>query len=80
MALLFFLKRGKQDPKPGQPDKPAMSVKSTESVNNLILKKLKNSTCINKRGYNGYIRGSRSPDNKRRIERLITKKKVIKKL
>lgn len=37
----IVFKRGKQDPKPGQPDKPAMSVKSTESVNNLILKKLK---------------------------------------
>ncbi|WP_129730724.1 DUF1456 family protein [Ectobacillus funiculus] len=37
----IVFKRGKQDSKPGQPDKPAMSVKSTESVNNLILKKLK---------------------------------------
>lgn len=37
----IVFKRGKQDPKPGQPDRPAMSVKSTESVNNLLLKKLK---------------------------------------
>ena len=34
-------KRGKQDPKPGQPERPAMSLKSNESVNNLLLKKLK---------------------------------------
>ncbi|MEH7252999.1 DUF1456 family protein [Neobacillus niacini] len=31
-------KRGKQDPKPGQPETPA---KSNESVNNMLLKKLK---------------------------------------
>ncbi|WP_002151530.1 DUF1456 family protein [Bacillus cereus] len=34
-------KRGKQDPKPGQSDKQAMSLKSNGSVNNLVLKKLK---------------------------------------
>ncbi|MDM5153169.1 DUF1456 family protein [Bacillus sp. DX1.1] len=34
-------KRGKQDPKPGQPDRQAMSLKNKGSVNNLILKKLK---------------------------------------
>lgn len=34
-------KRGKQDPKPGQPDRQVMSLKNNESVNNLILKKLK---------------------------------------
>lgn len=37
----IIFKRGKQDPKPGQPDKPAMSLKNNKSVNNLILKKLK---------------------------------------
>ncbi len=37
----IIFKRGKQDPKPGQPDRQAMSVKNNESVNNLILKKLK---------------------------------------
>jgi uncharacterized protein YehS (DUF1456 family) len=31
-------KRGKQDPKPGQPEKPALS---NEHVNNILLKKLK---------------------------------------
>ncbi|OFD49166.1 DUF1456 family protein [Bacillus mycoides] len=34
-------KRGKQDPKPGQSDRQAMSLKSNGSVNNLVLKKLK---------------------------------------
>ncbi|WP_203363648.1 DUF1456 family protein [Bacillus sp. REN10] len=34
-------KRGKQDPKPGQPDRQAISLKSNGSVNNLVLKKLK---------------------------------------
>lgn len=37
----IIFKRGKQDLKPGQPDKPAMSLKNNKSVNNLILKKLK---------------------------------------
>ncbi|MGG3451532.1 DUF1456 family protein [Domibacillus aminovorans] len=37
----IIFKRGKQDPKPGQPDRQAMSVKNNESINNLILKKLK---------------------------------------
>lgn len=31
-------KRGKQDPKPGQPESPALS---NESINNILLKKLK---------------------------------------
>lgn len=31
-------KRGKQDPKPGQSDRQAMSLKSNGSVNNLVLK------------------------------------------
>jgi uncharacterized protein YehS (DUF1456 family) len=34
-------KRGKQDPKPGQPEKVALSIKNSERVNNMILKKLK---------------------------------------
>ena len=34
-------KRGKQDPKPGQSETPAMPAKSNESVNNMLLKKLK---------------------------------------
>jgi uncharacterized protein YehS (DUF1456 family) len=37
----IIFKRGKQDPKPGQPDKPAMSLKNNKNVNNLMLKKLK---------------------------------------
>lgn len=38
---LITFKRGKQDPKPGQPEKPAMSIKNNGSVNNVLLKKLK---------------------------------------
>lgn len=34
-------KRGKQAPKPGQPDRQAIAVRNTENVNNLLLKKLK---------------------------------------
>ncbi|MEH7502007.1 DUF1456 family protein [Neobacillus drentensis] len=37
----IIFKRGKQEPKPGQPDTPAMSSKNNESVNNILLKKLK---------------------------------------
>ncbi|MEH7245431.1 DUF1456 family protein [Neobacillus niacini] len=37
----IIFKRGKQEPKPGQPEIPAMSVKTNESVNNMLLKKLK---------------------------------------
>jgi uncharacterized protein YehS (DUF1456 family) len=37
----IIFKRGKQDPKPGQADRPAMSLKNNKNVNNLILKKLK---------------------------------------
>ncbi|WP_413465998.1 DUF1456 family protein [Metabacillus litoralis] len=33
--------RGQQDPKPGQPQRPEMSIKSHGSVNNVVLKKLK---------------------------------------
>ncbi|MFJ7746404.1 DUF1456 family protein [Peribacillus sp. NPDC097295] len=36
---LIIFKRGKQDPKPGQPESPAPTGK--ESVNNVLLKKLK---------------------------------------
>ncbi|MGG2093966.1 DUF1456 family protein [Bacillus sp. S13(2024)] len=35
------LKRGKQDPKPGQPARQAMPLQSNESANNLLLKKMK---------------------------------------
>jgi uncharacterized protein YehS (DUF1456 family) len=38
---LIVLKRGKQDPKPGQPQRPALPVKNNESINNIILKRLK---------------------------------------
>ncbi len=37
----IIFKRGKQDPKPGQPEKPALSIKNYENVNNIVLKKLK---------------------------------------
>ena len=32
----IIFKRGKQDPKPGQPKKPALAIKSNESVNNIF--------------------------------------------
>jgi uncharacterized protein YehS (DUF1456 family) len=38
---LIIFKRGKQDSKPGQPDRPSMSIKDNGSVNNVLLKKLK---------------------------------------
>ncbi|MCM3745132.1 DUF1456 family protein [Sporosarcina luteola] len=38
---LIIYKRGKQDPKPGQPQGPAVSTATNESVNNLLLKKVK---------------------------------------
>ncbi len=37
----IIFKRGKRDPKPGQPEKPVLSIKNGKSVNNVILKKLK---------------------------------------
>lgn len=37
----IIFKRGKQEPKPGQPDIPEQSVKKSANVNNLLLKKLK---------------------------------------
>ena len=37
----IIFKRGKQDPKPGQPERPVLSKKSNEHVNNIMLKKLK---------------------------------------
>ncbi|MGJ7919101.1 DUF1456 family protein [Neobacillus sp. LXY-4] len=37
-------KRGKQDPKPGQPDRPPLS---NESINNVLLKKLKIALSLN---------------------------------
>jgi uncharacterized protein YehS (DUF1456 family) len=38
---LIIFKRGKQEPKPGQPDPPEPSVKKSANVNNLLLKKVK---------------------------------------
>lgn len=38
---LIVYKRGKQDPKPGQPQGPAASIMTNENVNNLLLKKVK---------------------------------------
>jgi uncharacterized protein YehS (DUF1456 family) len=35
----IIFKRGKQDPKPGQPERPALSI--NESANNILIKKLK---------------------------------------
>ena len=37
----IIFKRGQQDPKPGQTEKPTLSIKSYESVNNILLKKVK---------------------------------------
>ncbi|MEH7176871.1 DUF1456 family protein [Neobacillus vireti] len=37
----IVFKRGKQDPKPGQPDTPAAPVKKSGNMNNTLLKKLK---------------------------------------
>ncbi|PKM77917.1 MAG: DUF1456 domain-containing protein [Firmicutes bacterium HGW-Firmicutes-15] len=37
----IILKRGKQDPKPGQPERPVLSIKDSENPNNILLKKLK---------------------------------------
>ena len=34
-------KRGKQEPKPGQPDTPAVAVKKNGNINNILLKKVK---------------------------------------
>lgn len=38
---LIIYKRGKQEPKPGQPERPLLSIKDNGSVNNVMLKKLK---------------------------------------
>ncbi|MBO0997961.1 DUF1456 family protein [Bacillus sp. SD075] len=38
---LIIFKRGRQEPKPGQPQNQASVVKNKESVNNILLKKLK---------------------------------------
>ena len=38
---LIMFKRGKQELKPGQPNRPAQSFRGTESVNNMLLKKVK---------------------------------------
>lgn len=38
---LIIYKRGKQDPKPGQPDKPEPSFTRSPNMNNILLKKVK---------------------------------------
>ncbi|WP_144552934.1 DUF1456 family protein [Bacillus sp. X1(2014)] len=38
---LIIYKRGKQEPKPGQPDTQEPSIKKSANVNNLLLKKVK---------------------------------------
>ena len=38
---LIIKKRGKQEPRPGQPKRPPLMITSDEHVNNIILKKLK---------------------------------------
>ncbi|MCR3923440.1 MAG: DUF1456 family protein [Firmicutes bacterium] len=38
---LIIYKRGKQETKPGQPERPLLSIKDNGSVNNVMLKKLK---------------------------------------
>jgi uncharacterized protein YehS (DUF1456 family) len=37
----IIFRRGKKDLKPGESDKPALSIKNNKSVNNVLLKKLK---------------------------------------
>lgn len=37
----IIYKRGKQEPRPGQPKRPPLSITSDEHVNNIILKKLR---------------------------------------
>ncbi|MFY4776577.1 DUF1456 family protein [Metabacillus sp. RGM 3146] len=38
---LIVFERGKQEVKPGEPERPAMTIKNNGSVNNVLLKKLK---------------------------------------
>ncbi|MFS0784659.1 DUF1456 family protein [Bacillus sp. 1P06AnD] len=38
---LIIFKRGRQEPKPGQPERPAITIKHNSSVNNVVFKKLK---------------------------------------
>ena len=37
----IIFKRGKQEPKPGHVEKPAVAIQSKENVNNIVLKKVK---------------------------------------
>jgi len=37
----IIFKRGKKDTKPGQPERPVLSIKDSENRNNIMLKKLK---------------------------------------
>lgn len=38
---LIIFKRGKQEPRPGQPKRPPLAITNDENVNNIILKKLR---------------------------------------
>lgn len=38
---LIISKRGRQTPQPGQPERPPVAITSNETVNNILLKKLK---------------------------------------
>lgn len=38
---LIIFKRGKQEPKPGQPETPLLSTPNSKNMNNILLKKLK---------------------------------------
>lgn len=37
----IIFKRGRQDPNPGQAERPGLSIKDSENLNNILLKKLK---------------------------------------
>jgi len=37
----IIFKRGKQEPKAGEPERPVLTIKNNENVNNILLKKLK---------------------------------------
>lgn len=37
----IIFKRGKQEPKPGQKERPILAIKNPKSINNVVLKKLK---------------------------------------
>jgi len=43
----IIFKRGKQEPKPGQAEKPVLVIKDHENINNVLLKKLKIALALN---------------------------------